>query len=86
MVIWINTGPTYRIAGGLRQGCVVVVVGCRPVGARGAGPAAWIELAGHRLEEVAGSLGMAVLKDFALTLDYRGRRVQLRQRPRTVPR
>lgn len=35
---------------------------------------------------VAGSLGMAVLKDFALTLDYRGRRVQLRRRPRTLPR
>ena len=72
------------------------------VGAR-AGELAWIELAGHRIEDVAvvvaragpgatgdptpepgvaGSLGMAILKDFALTLDYRGRRVQLRRTKR----
>ena len=78
------------------------------VGAR-AGELPWIELAGHRIEDVAvvvaragsgatgdptpephvaGSLGMAILKDFALTLDYRGRRVQLRRRmraPRGAP-
>jgi predicted aspartyl protease len=72
------------------------------VGAR-AGELAWIELAGHRIEEVAvviaragsgatgdptpepgvaGSLGMAILQDFALTLDYRGRRAALRRRTR----
>jgi len=72
------------------------------VGAR-AGELPWIELAGHRIEDVAvvvsragpgatgdptpeplvaGSLGMALLKDFALTLDYRGHRVQFRRRMR----
>jgi predicted aspartyl protease len=75
------------------------------VGAR-AGELAWIELAGHRIEDVsvviaragagatgdptpepgvAGSLGMAILKDFALILDYQGRRVQLRRKKRTLP-
>jgi predicted aspartyl protease len=72
------------------------------VGAR-AGELPWIELAGHRVEDVAvviagagatgdptpephvvGSLGMALLKDFTLTLDYQARRVQLRRRARAL--
>lgn len=72
-----------------------------------AGELAWLELAGHRLDEVAalisrpgagaggdptpapavlGSLGMAVLRDFELTLDYPRRRIRLRRRRRAALR
>jgi hypothetical protein len=103
VTIAAGAGPLIEMRGRGR----VSVRGVSGTGSARAGELAWLELAGHRLDEVAvvvsrpgtgatgdptpeprvlGSIGMAVLAEFALSLDYPRRRVQLRRRKRATLR